>query len=189
MHVLERKDQGSALQSPRRRLLPRSGRRQIRGPKTVEAYLRGNSRPRYMERLVEIEAEYQVQCRRLEDAYAALKEDCRGDTRLFAWRWRLQAHTWSFHELNELIREHNQWYPVEANLPMDPRTCDYVPIRGASYRRIELGPDWVLEHFPATDGRAEWDGKAEGPSPPRRAPREPLETSGNSSRSSANTSA
>jgi hypothetical protein len=31
---------------------------------------------------------------------------------------------------------------------MDPRTRDYVRIRGRSYRREELGPDWVLLHFP-----------------------------------------
>jgi hypothetical protein len=32
---------------------------------------------------------------------------------------------------------------------MDPRTRDYVRIAGRSYRRPVLGPDWVLEHFPA----------------------------------------
>ena len=31
---------------------------------------------------------------------------------------------------------------------MDPRTRDYVPIAGRSYRRRELGPDWILELFP-----------------------------------------
>ena len=38
---------------------------------------------------------------------------------------------------------------MEARLPLDPRTRDYVSIRGRSYRREELGPDWVLEQFPA----------------------------------------
>ena len=32
---------------------------------------------------------------------------------------------------------------------MDPRTRDYVRIRGRSYRREEIGPDWALERFPA----------------------------------------
>ena len=31
---------------------------------------------------------------------------------------------------------------------MDPRTGDYVLIRGRSYRRPVLGPEWVLEQFP-----------------------------------------
>ena len=55
----------------------------------------------------------------------------------------------AFDELNELIRQHNEWYPIERDLPMDPRTRDYVLIRGRSYRRPELGPEWVLEQFPS----------------------------------------
>ena len=31
---------------------------------------------------------------------------------------------------------------------MNPRTGDYVQIHGRSYRRPELGPEWVLEQFP-----------------------------------------
>ncbi|MEY2534992.1 MAG: hypothetical protein QOF29_2902, partial [bacterium] len=27
---------------------------------------------------------------------------------------------------------------------------DYVPVGGRSYRRPVLGPEWVLEQFPAT---------------------------------------
>lgn len=140
-------------------------RRTIAGPQTVEAYLRGNCLPRYMQRLREIEGEFQVQRRRLEDAYRALEEACGDDSGLFSRRWRAQAHSWRFERLNELIREHNAWYPVEADLPMDPRTCDYVPVRGASYRRIELGPGWVLQHLPPTRGAAR-------PPVPLRAPRE-----------------
>jgi hypothetical protein len=122
-----------------------------------------------MRRLREIESEYQVQRRRLEAAYRALEEACGRDLDEFSERWQVQARTWSFAGLNELIREHNQWYPIEASLPMDPRTRDYVPVRGASYRRIELSAQWVLEHFPPTlrDG-------AGPPRVPRRVPREPL---------------
>ncbi len=121
-----------------------------------------------MQRLREIETEYHLQRRRLEEAYSASQKACGEDGQLFARIWRAEAASWRFGVLNELIREHNEWYPVEANLPMDPRTRDYVPIRGASYRRRELGPDWVLEHFPPA-GR----GPAT-PAAPRRAPREPI---------------
>ncbi len=38
---------------------------------------------------------------------------------------------------------------MERQLPMDPRTRDYVRLGGRSYRRPVLGPEWVLEHFPA----------------------------------------
>jgi hypothetical protein len=136
-------------------------------PRTVEAYLRGNSRPRYMERLLEIEIEYQAQLRLLEAAYRALEDSCGHHVDRFSERWRAEARAWSFDQLNELIREHNAWYPVEASLPMDPRTRDYVAVRGASYRRIELGPEWILEHFPSMPGRSAMKASL-------RAPREPI---------------
>ena len=67
----------------------------------------------------------------------------------FAPAWRSLAERWRFDEVNDLIREHNEWYPMESGLPLDPRTRDYVRMRGRSYRRDELGPDWVLDRFPA----------------------------------------
>ena len=160
---------GTAGTREGRRRAPRGlSRRVLSGPQTVEAYLRASSPPRYMQRLREIESEFQAQRRRLESAYRALADDCGTDASLFARRWIVMAHGWRFESLNVLIRQHNEWYPIEADLPMDPRTRDYVPVRGASYRRIELGPAWVLEHFPPA-------GRSPGaPALPRRAPREPL---------------
>ena len=149
--------------------MSRISRRTIAGPEAVEAYLRGNSAPRYMRRLVEIEGAYQAHRRDLEHVYASLKEECRADPAAFSERWHERVRRWSFEDLNELIREHNAWYPIEVNLPMSPRTRDFVPIRGRSYRRLELGPEWVLEHFPPR-----LDGASARPSLPRLAPREPL---------------
>ena len=135
--------------------------------KTVEAYLRGNSAPRYMQRLVDIEREYSEQRQRLERAYRALEDACGERADRFAERWQALARSWRFDELNELIREHNAWYPIETNLPMNPRTRDYVGVRGASYRRVELGARWVLRHFPPDLG-------SERLVIPSRAPRAPL---------------
>ena len=159
---------GLAPRRHRRAVLRRFSPRVIKGPQTVEAYLKGNSLPRYMQRLREIDIEYKTQRRRLEIAYRALGEAFGHDPEVFSYQWRVQARAWPFHRLNELIREHNEWYPVEASLPMDPRTRDYVPVHGMSYRRIELGPDWVLEHFPPVPGSA-----METPNVPARAPCEP----------------
>jgi hypothetical protein len=155
-------DQPKTQSKPRRQ--PR--RRPHVAGQTIESYLRANSAPRYMRRLRDIEAEYRNQLRRLAAAYEELREVAGDDRSLFAQRWRRQAERWRFERLNELVRAHNAWYPIEANLPMDPRTGDYRPIRGASYRRIELGPEFVLEHFkPRPDGA--------DPVPPLHAPREP----------------
>jgi hypothetical protein len=117
--------------------------------RTVEAYLAAGVMPRYMERLREIEAERGNLRRRIGRAYRALKEACGDDREAFARRWRERAHEWSFDDINQLIKEHNDWYPIESGLPLDPRTRDYVPIRGRSYRRTPLSPEWVLEQFPA----------------------------------------
>jgi hypothetical protein len=123
--------------------------------RSVEAYLKAGVLPRYMERLREIEQETAEQRHRLDRAYRALMDECEGDPALFARLWRGRASRWRFHKLNDLIREHNEWYPIEAGLAMDPRTRDYVRIRGRSYRREKIGPEWVLRHFPAELARRE----------------------------------
>jgi hypothetical protein len=116
--------------------------------RSVEAYLRAGVRPRWMERLIEIEAAIASQKRRLARAHRMLALECDGDPELFAVRWQARAHRWRFDDLNELIRQHNDWYPIERDLPMNPRTGDYVLVGGRSYRRPELDADWVLEQFP-----------------------------------------
>ena len=151
---------------PRRGARRRDMHRATVAPSTIESYLKANSAPRYMRRLREIETEFQNQQRRLEAAYAGLIEALGHDAERFSRRWRAAAHAWGFDRLNDLVRDHNAWYPVEANLPMDPRTRDYRAVRGASYRRVELGPQWVLERYPVTPGPL--------PSRLTRAPREPL---------------
>jgi hypothetical protein len=117
--------------------------------RSVEAYLKGGVLPRHMERLREIEAETDEQRRRLEHVYRALQDKHGDDPGAFSRLWRQRVQSWRFDKLNELIRQHNEWYPIESSLPMDPRTRDYQRIRGRSYRREEIGPDWVLRHFPA----------------------------------------
>jgi hypothetical protein len=116
--------------------------------RSVEAYLKAGVRPRWMERIVEVDRRIASEKGRIERAYRALQEECARDPELFAGRWRALAESYRFDALNELIRQHNDWYPIERDLPMDPRTRDYVPIHGRSYRRRQLGPEWVLEHFP-----------------------------------------
>jgi hypothetical protein len=124
-------------------------RRARQTQRSVEAYLKAGVRPRWMERLDEIDQGVAAEKRRLARAYRALQEECREDPRAFARRWRARARSWSFEHLNVLIEQHNDWYPIERQLPMDPRTGDYVRFAGRSYRRPVLGPEWVLEQFPA----------------------------------------
>jgi hypothetical protein len=125
-------------------------RRARQTARSVEAYLKAGVRPRWMERLADIDQGIATERQRLARAYRALQVECGRDPDTFAARWRAIARTWPFEGLNELIHQHNEWYPVERQLPMDPRTRDYVRLGGRSYRRPILGPDWVLQHFPPT---------------------------------------
>jgi hypothetical protein len=108
--------------------------------RSIEAYLRGEALPRYMQRAAEIDRAVRRHTEALRRAYE------RPENRA---RWREVATSWDFREVNQLIHEHNEWYPVERDLPMNPRTKDYVLINGHSYRREVLGPDWILARFPA----------------------------------------
>jgi hypothetical protein len=124
-------------------------RRTRQAKRTVESYLAAGVMPRYMERLAEIDSSLKVQRTRLERAYLALREACGEDREAFARQWHARLDAWPFDHLNALIREHNEWYPMESGLPLDPRTGDYVRRAGRSYRREEIGPAWALEQFPA----------------------------------------
>ncbi len=126
-------------------------RRAATTPRTVEAYLKSGVKPRWMERVVEVDQGIAAERRRLEGAYGALLAEYGRDRAAFARRWRELARSWRFPpELNALIEQHTEWYPVERRLPMNPRTGENVPGGGRSYRRPVLGPEWVLEQFPAT---------------------------------------
>ncbi len=78
--------------------------------------------------------------RRLEDAYVEHVGDPDG--------WRRTVGGWDFYAVNELIDKHNRYFPIEARLPMDPRTRDFVLVNGRSYRRDLLDAAWALERFP-----------------------------------------
>lgn len=117
--------------------------------RSLEAYLKGGMRPRWMERVSDVDAGIVRERRRLADAYREMRAETAGDEALFARRWRALARDWPFEpELNELIAQHNEWYPIERDLPLNPRTGDYVRVGGRSYRRPVLGPEWILEQFP-----------------------------------------
>jgi hypothetical protein len=116
-------------------------------PGALERYIRAAVLPRFIERLREIEDHLAHHRFALERAHRELRGSCE-DPELFARRWREIAGAWRFDEVNELIRQHNEYYPIERDLPIDLRTGDYVALVGRPYRRDEIGPEWVLERFP-----------------------------------------
>ena len=117
--------------------------------RTLEGYLQAGHRPRWMERIGEIDFGVARARRRLQRSYETLRAQCGDDAREFARRWRELAERWPFHDVNDLIARHNEVFPIERQLPMDPRTGDYVLIHGRSYRREPLDAAWILTEFPA----------------------------------------
>jgi hypothetical protein len=93
-----------------------------------------------MRRARQIDEETAEHLERLEQAYAEHGDDPAA--------WRRIAEAWDFSATNELIDKHNRWFPVEARLPMDPKTRDYVKVGGKPYRRRRLDAAWILERFP-----------------------------------------
>jgi hypothetical protein len=125
---------------------------QLYTQRSVESYLRGAVMPRYMERLRDITRQTERHQRELRQAYAELRARHGGDAPGFARAWRELVEAWPFAATNELIDQHNEWYPVERQLPFDLRTRDYVLIAGRPYRREPLTPDWVFARFPPEPG-------------------------------------
>ena len=102
----------------------------------------------YMVRLRTIEAETEGHEQQLELTWRELAAKCSEDPERFSRSWRRIAERWDFRAVNELIETHNRYYPVEARLPMDVRTGDFVLVNGRPYRRPLLAAVWALDRFP-----------------------------------------
>jgi hypothetical protein len=126
--------------------------RALQRRRTVESYLRGEAIPRYMQRAAEIERGLREHRRLLTATYDRLRARCGSDGERFAREWEDRAQTWDCRALNSLITAHNEWYPIERDLPMDPRTGDYVLVHGRPYKRALVGTEWVLAQFPPRQG-------------------------------------
>ena len=114
----------------------------------------------YMQRLRTIHDETEEHLARLERAWAELAAECVEDEAAFARRWRANAERWTFVAVNELIERHNRWFPIEARLPMDPRTGDFALVGGEPYWKRLLDADWVLERFPLPPTASETQAEA-----------------------------
>ncbi len=123
-------------------------RSSIERERTLEGYLLGQEPPAWMRRLRQIERMTRDHEVALETMREALCERHGTDDAAFAAAWRDAVDRWDFREVNDLIAMHNEWYPVERRLPVNPRTGEYVTVGGGrSYRRDPLTAAWALERF------------------------------------------
>jgi hypothetical protein len=130
---------------PKRRIAKRT----LRNTSSVEQYLQAGVVPRFIERSREIESLTQRHRQRLERAYAWARDQHAADPAAFAEHWAGIAGSWRFDDVNDLIDEHNRWYPAERRLPMNPRTGDYLTIGNRPWRKEPLDTAWILRQFPA----------------------------------------
>jgi hypothetical protein len=100
----------------------------------------------YMRRLRAIEDKGARELRLLDDAWRALAAEEGMTDAAFVLAWREAATSWDFRRLNELVARHNEYYPIEARVPMNPRTGDYAK----SWRRRPYDAAWILARFPAS---------------------------------------
>jgi hypothetical protein len=128
---------------------PQLSRTSMQTARTLEGYFAASAPPRWMERVASVDRAIEREERALGEAYDELRRRHARDPERFAARWRERVRAWPFDaQANELIRQHNDWYPIERRLPVDLRTRDYVLVNGRSHRRPILGPEWALERFP-----------------------------------------
>lgn len=104
--------------------------------------------PRFIERLRHIEDETLRQRMRVKRSYDWTRKRYAGDPQGLRAAWERIARGWNFDALNELIEQHNEWYPMERRLPLNPRTGDYLTVGGRDWRRRPLDADWILRQFP-----------------------------------------
>jgi len=119
------------------------------GPAELDRYLAGQLHGlAYMRRLRAIEDEEERHLRRLAEAWHALAGET--DEEAFASAWREAANAWDLRRVNRLVAQHNAYYPIEARVPMNPRTGDYAK----TWRREPYDEAWILARFPADRAQA-----------------------------------
>ena len=105
--------------------------------------------PRFAERALEIE-ERTVSHRRRLTAARRGQQLALAVSGLELAALRRLARSWCFDDVNALIDEHNRWFPIERNLPLDPATGEYLPVLGRTHRLERLGPDWAAAAITAS---------------------------------------
>jgi hypothetical protein len=96
-----------------------------------------------------------IRKRKIEDAeeqwvatLVALREtlEARGTPeREIANALRAKADTFDYRKVNELVAQHNRWYPVEANLRIDPKTGAYLVYGRTWHPEIPFTAERILK--------------------------------------------
>jgi len=102
---------------------------------------------------------YATRAKRIEDAteqlidelgkeHARLADGYQGEPEGFARVWKALVETLELDELNAQIKEHNTYYPMEANLNPDPQTGGFTIGSTPWKPKKKITPERLLEQFP-----------------------------------------
>ncbi len=105
--------------------------------------------PAWAVRLKKIETLTDALLAELRFQWIAIAHEHRRQPELFPMAWRDYLSHIDLGLVNELIRRHNRYFPVEANLPMSPRTGDYIAWGDRDWRCLPLTAQWAEREFPA----------------------------------------
>ena len=117
--------------------------------RSIDAYLKSGVRPRWMERVADIDAGIAYERRRLERAYRALQAECDGDDALFAARW--------LREPDVGLALDPEWHVNEGEIPgqvigsVDASVVDQVSSELAAIVRAGRLPEKLLLVHQFTD--------------------------------------
>lgn len=102
---------------------------------------------------------YIVRARRIEIMTDQLMEDLAaeygkminklgGRPAVFARKWKKLVESWPLDRINDLIEKHNMYYPVEADLRMDPKSGAPMMGSGPWKPREKITAESLLDRFP-----------------------------------------
>jgi hypothetical protein len=85
----------------------------------------------------------------LEQGWADHARRLRGRPGDFAARWRAYVHKLDLTKLNTLITKHNEYYPIEARLPILYPTNRYHVPAGVEWPQKQVTAEAILADYPA----------------------------------------
>ncbi len=104
--------------------------------------------PAWAVRLKEIHEGRTALAVQLDAAWGAYARRCQAADE-FARRWRAYVASLDLVPLNTLIEKHNEYYPIEARLPIVWPTGEYRVPTGVEYPQQLVTPEQVLDRYPA----------------------------------------
>ena len=116
---------------------------------TLDEYLKAmDGPPAWVMRLKRIEDWMDQTSARVHKDWVEMALENFDNSENFRREWMRFIENFDFSQINKWIGDHNEYFPIEANLPYDIRTGKML-YGGGPFRKKEfLGPDWLLDQFP-----------------------------------------